>query len=212
MIPASNSISIIARAGVRRAFSVVEMLIALTISSLLLTACLVALDSSFKSYETTTESASTHVVSRLVMHRMLAMIRQGTEFGPYPLGVLVPTMVDSDYIEFVSFEDDTTGVRQVTRLSKAADTANTGMFVLNYQRQDFTNGTLTNQFNYPIIRNLKDAKFTLEYDIGPRLRRATIDMTVQPEDAGVNAVHVTSGMNADVLRLVASTSPRRLDE
>lgn len=198
--------------NIRRAFSVVEMLIALTISSLLLTACLVALDSSFKSYEATTESASTHVVSRLVMHRMLGMIRQGTEFGPYPLGVLVPTRVDSDYIEFVSLEDEDNGIRQVTRLSKAADTANSGMFVLNYQRQDFTNGTMTNQFNYPLVRNLKDAKFTLEYDIGPRLLRATIDMTIKPDDAGNNPTAIAGGLSAEVLRLVASTSPRRLDQ
>jgi prepilin-type N-terminal cleavage/methylation domain-containing protein len=196
----------------RRAFSVVEMLIALMISSLLLTACLVALDSSFKSYQTTTESASTHVVSRLVMHRMLGMIRQGTEFGPYPLGVLVPTRVDSDYIEFVSLEDDTTGVRQVTKLAKVADTTIPGMFMLTYQRQDFTNGTLTNQFNHPLVRNLKDVKFTLEYDIGPRLRRATIDMTIKPDDVKDNASSIAGGMTGDVLRLVASTSPRRLDE
>src|SRR5262249_54498554 len=52
---------------IRRGFSMVEMLIALTISSLLLTACLVALDTMFKFYETTSEEASTHVVSRLVM-------------------------------------------------------------------------------------------------------------------------------------------------
>lgn len=200
------------RAAVRRGFSIVEMLIALMISSLLLTACLVALDSSFKSYESTTDSASTHVVSRLVMHRMLGMIRQGEEFGPYPLGVLNPTRIDSDYIEFVSSQDDATGVRQVTRLSKAADTAHPGLFVLNYQRQDFVNGTMTNQFNYPMVRNLRDAKFTLEYDIGPRLMQATIDLTIQPEDGASDPTHIHGGMHGETLRLVASTSPRRLDE
>ena len=45
------------RAAVGRGFSVIEMLIALTISSMLLTACLVALDGSFKAYEVTTDSA-----------------------------------------------------------------------------------------------------------------------------------------------------------
>ncbi len=196
----------------RRAFSVIELLIALMISSMLLTACLVALDSSFKSYEQTTESASTHVVSRLVMHRMLGMIRQGEEFGPYPLGVLSPTLIDSDYIEFVSFQDESTGQRQVTRLSKVADANISGMFVLNYQRQDFVNGTLENQFNYPLVRNLRDAKFSLEYDIGPRLLQATIDLTIQPEDGSTDPTHIHGGIGGDVLRLIASTSPRRLDE
>jgi prepilin-type N-terminal cleavage/methylation domain-containing protein len=200
------------RTTLRRGFSVVELLIALMISSLLLTACLVALDRSFKSYEQTTESASTHVVSRLVMHRMLGMIRQGEEFGPYPLGVLHPTIIDSDYVEFVSFQDDDTGERQVTRLSKVADPSLPGMFVLNYQRQDFVNGTLQAQFNHPLVRNVRDVKFSLEYDIGPRLRQATIDMTIQPDDAGNDPTHINGGMNGDVLRLIASTTPRRLDE
>ncbi|HZW10885.1 MAG TPA: prepilin-type N-terminal cleavage/methylation domain-containing protein [Phycisphaerales bacterium] len=65
------------RGGAARAFSVVELLVALTISSLLLTATLVALDASFKSYKVTTESASSHVVARMVMHRMTTMIRTG---------------------------------------------------------------------------------------------------------------------------------------
>lgn len=196
----------------RRGFSVIEMLIALMISSLLLTACLVALDSSFKSYEQTTESASTHVVSRLVMHRMLSMIRQGEEFGPYPLGVLTPTKIDTDYIEFVSFQDADTGERQVTRLSKVADASIPNMFVLNYQRQDFRNGTMEAQFNHPLVRNLRDVKFTLEYDIGPRLLQATIDLTIQPDDSTTDPTNINGGMNGDVLRLIASTSPRRLDE
>lgn len=197
---------------VRRGFSVVELLIALMISSMLLTACLVALDSSFKSYEATTDSASTHVVSRLVMHRMLGMIRQGEEFGPYPIGVLVPTRVDTDYIEFVSLDDESSGTRQVTKLAKTADTAHPGNYLLSYQRQDFVNGALTNQFNYPLIRNLKDAKFTLEYDIGPKLRRATIDLTIRPADNQDNEAHIKGGMTGEVLRLIASTTPRRLDD
>jgi hypothetical protein len=190
----------------------VEMLIALTISSLLLTACLVALDSSFKSYEATTESASTHVVSRLVMHRLMAMIRQGEEFGPYPLGVVTPTKIESAYLEFVSLNDTATGQRQVTRMEKVEDTNNPGTYVLQYKRWDYTNGTLTNSFSHPMIRNLKDAKFTLEYDIGPRLLRATVDMTIQPDDVRTNVTALASDLQTPVLRLVASASPRKLEE
>lgn len=211
-IPGSGRFPRGVRSAARRGFSMIELLIALLISSLLLTACLVALDSSFKSYQATTDSASTHVVSRLVMHRMLGMIRQGEEFGPYPLDVLTPTRVDSDYVEFVSLDDPTTGARQVTKLAKAADPSLAGSFQLTYQRQDFSNGTMTGQVNYVLVRNLRDAKFTLEYDIGPRLRRATIDLTIQPESGVINAAHIHGGMSGEVLRLIASTSPRRLDE
>src|SRR5687767_4914529 len=68
----------------RRGFNLVEMLIALSITSALLTATLVALNASFMAYQTTTEEASTHVISRLVMHRMLTMIRTGQDFEPMP--------------------------------------------------------------------------------------------------------------------------------
>jgi prepilin-type N-terminal cleavage/methylation domain-containing protein len=196
----------------RRAFSIVELLIALTISSMLLSACLVALDSTFKSYTHTTNAASTHVVSRLVMSRVMSMIRQGKEFGPYPAGVIVPTQIESDFLEFVSLEDDSTGERQVTRLEKIADTANTGSFVLQYTRRDYLNSTLIREFSHPLIRNLKDATFTLEYDVGPRLLQATVDLAVKPDDAQVAAATaIHSDLPNPVLRLIASTSPRKLD-
>ncbi|MFN0132201.1 MAG: type II secretion system protein J [Phycisphaerales bacterium] len=195
----------------RRGFSMVEMLIALTVSSLLMTACLVALDRSFKVYEATTESASTHVVSRLVMHRVLGMIRQGEEFGPYPVGVLVPTKLDSNYVEFVSLDDAATGQRQVTRLERVPTAVGATTYQLQFTRTDFVNGTQTAQFSYPLIRNLRDAKFTLEYDIGPVLRRATVDLTIQPDDASTNVTAISTSLPGQVLRLIASTTPRRLD-
>jgi len=202
----------IANRFLRRGFSMVEMLIALTISSLLLTACLVALDTSFKSYQATTDAASTHVVSRLVMHRILAMVRQGSEFGPYPLGVVTPTRIDSDYIEFVSVDDAATGQRQVTRLEKIADPQATNTFQLQYTRWDYLNGAQTNTFTYPLIRNLKDARFTLEYDIGPKLLRATIDLAIKPDDVSTGVTNIRTELQSPVLRLVASATPRKLDE
>lgn len=194
-----------------RGFSIVELMIALSISAILLTACLVALDSSFKSYESTTESASTHVVSRMVMHRALAMIRSGEEFGPYPVGVLNPTQINSEFVEFVSFRDDALGQRQVTRLERVPDpAAGANMFQLVFKRWDYVNGAQVSFVEYPLIRNLLAANFTLEYDLGPRLRRATIDLTIRPDDE--QAVAIASDVEAPVLRLVASTSPRRLDD
>jgi hypothetical protein len=198
-------------AAARRAFSMVELMIAFTISTLMLAACLVALDSTFKSYEHTTESASTHVVSRLVMTRVMAMIRQGEEFGPYPMGVLVPTSVESTYMEFVSLNDAATGERQVTRIEKVADPNQSGSFMLSYKRWDYLNGTQIASFDFPLIKNLKEARFTLEYDVGPTLRRATVDLTVQPEDVRTNATAIAQDLHVPVLRLIASTSPRRLD-
>jgi len=106
------------RSSQHRGFSMVEMLIALTISAVLMTATLGALDASFQQYKSTTESASTHVVSRIAMHRMLSMIRTGVEFGPFPADVYSPSQnpVVSDYIEFVSERDLSTGRNRITRI------------------------------------------------------------------------------------------------
>ncbi len=198
----------------RAGFSMIELLIALSISSMLLSACLVALDASFKSYEITTESASTHVVSRMVMYRSLAMIRSGEEFGPYPMGVLTPTKITSDYIEFVTAKDDGTGYKQITRLEKVPDGAvGLGLYQLMYKRWEFVNGVPIpgSYVEYPLIRNLRAAQFTLEYDRGPVLRRATVDLTVKPDDNDTGDIQIASDLEAPVIRLIASTSPRRLD-
>lgn len=196
---------------VRRAFSMVELLIALMISSMLLSACLVALDNSFKSYESTTESAATHVVGRLVMHRMLSMIRQGEEFGPYPYSVIEPTKIETNYVEFVSYQNEATGERQVTRLERIDDPANPGMYILQYQRWDYVNLTQVANASHPLLRNVVDARFTLEYGRGPRLRQATVDISIRPEDAHTNVTAIHTTLAEPVVRLIASTSPRRLD-
>ena len=48
--------------------------------------------------------------------------------------------------------------------------------------------------------------FTLEYEKGTQLYRATIDLTLVPDD---NMSLELEGNNTDVLRLVASAIPRR---
>ena len=87
------------RHSIRRGFNLVELLIALAITAALLSAVMVALNASFVAYQTTTEVASTHTISRLIMNRMLTMIRTGSEFGPYPVNPL-ESIVTSDFIQF----------------------------------------------------------------------------------------------------------------
>ncbi len=69
----------------RRGFNLVEMLIALAITASLLSATMVALDASFMAYQSTTEQASTNVIARLVMNRIMACTRIAQESGPYPV-------------------------------------------------------------------------------------------------------------------------------
>lgn len=194
----------------RRGFSVVELLIALAISGMLLSACLVALDSTFKSYESTTDAASTHVVSRLVMSRITTMIRTGKDFGPYPIGIVRPTRLTQQVIEFVSLDDQAAGRRQVTRLESADDPAmGDGMRKLLYKRWDYEDGAQVGYIEYPLVRNLLAASFTMEFDVGPRLRRATVDLTIKPDDSQASVI--SSDLEAPTLRLISTTVPRRLD-
>lgn len=196
-----------------RGFSLIEMMVALAISAALLTASLAALDTSFKSYQQTSETASTHVVTRIVTHRILTMIRTGHEFAPYPIDVLdlAQNPMFTNTIEFVSVENEATNFREITRIFAELDPdAGDGSQRLMLTLDEFTEGVLTASETRVLLRGVLDATFTLEYDIGPRLRRATIDLTVQASDIG------GAGLNANwdtpTLRLVASASPRRLQD
>jgi prepilin-type N-terminal cleavage/methylation domain-containing protein len=200
----------------RRGFSLIEVLISLTITATLLTAALTAFDASFRSYKGTTESASTHVVSRMVVNRAMAMIRNGAEFGPFPTDVFdaAQNPLVTREIEFTSFYDPATGRKQITKLEAptpvdAGGNPIPGPRTLWYVLTDFNGATQVSQERRPLLTGVTDLAFTLEYDVGPRLRRATLDISVQPndfQDAKINA-----DLPGETIRFVSSVNPRRLD-
>ena len=198
----------------RRGFSMVELLLALAIVSMVLTSAMVALDAAFKGYRATTDTASTHVVSRLVMNRMIAMIRNGTEFGPFPSDVLDPVQnpMDSSFIEFVSFEDEDTDTRQVTRIEfrEAGDGEDYG--ALWFMLYTFESGVQQGEpVEARMIPNVEAASFELEYQVGPKLARATIDLLIRPnDDLDPIGVESRNENNNEPIRLVGSATPRRL--
>lgn len=199
------------RNAARRGFSMIELLVALAITGTLLAATLQALDTSFKAYKSTTESASTNVVSRIVMSRLMAMIRTGTEFGPYPVDPLDLTQnpVVSDAIEFQLSYDSVNDIRRIVRIEvrEQAD-ANLGPFELWYVEVTLTNGSENAREERPMITGVQEARFTLEYDVGPRLRRATVDLTIRPND--FQDARMVSNYEVPPIRLISSVSPRRL--
>ncbi len=195
-----------ARAG----FSLAEVLIALAITGTLLTATLGALDASFKSYKVTTESASTNVISRMVIQRLMSMIRNGVEFGPYPVDVLdsAQNPLTTESIEFVTFDDGYT--RKVVLIdSRATDDKSLGPNQLWYTQTTFVNGTISVQEARPLLSGVAQVRFVLEYDVGPRLARATCDLTIKPND--YQDASFGSDMTAPMIRLVSTVAPRRLD-
>jgi hypothetical protein len=187
----------------------IEVLISLTITATLLTATMAALNTSFKSYQVTSEGASTNVVARIVMQRVTAMIRTGDSFGPYPVNPILTPELESDYIEFVSFREPSSGTERITRLEKRDGDAETGPFELWYVLSTFVNGEYQGEDEAPLLVGLNDVIFTMEYDVGPRLKRATVDLIIQPDD--MQDLAVGSKLEAPTIRLVASASPRMDD-
>ncbi len=188
----------------RRAFSLVEVLVALVITGTLLTATLAALDTSFKSYKVTTEGASTNVVSRMVMHRMMTMIRTGEEFGPYPVDVLdsAQNPVNSTFIEFQTFFDESSATQEIVRLERReASSGANGPYELWYVHTTLVSGSVTATEERPLLTGVQNILFTLEYDVGPRLVRATVDLTVKPND--FQDASFKSDLEAPSIRLVS---------
>lgn len=197
----------------RGGFSLVEVLISLAITGTLLTAALAALDASFKSYKHVTEGASTHVVSRMVINRVMAMIRTGAEFGPFPLDVLdtATNPVRSTFVEFATKEDTAAGTKQIVRIERRdAAVAADGPYELWYIQKDYSAGVLTATNERPLVVGCTEVLFVLEYDVGPRLRRATVDLTIRPND--YQDAKFGGQLETPTIRLVSSVSPRRLVE
>jgi prepilin-type N-terminal cleavage/methylation domain-containing protein len=197
-----------------RGFSIIELLLAVAIVSLVLTSALVALDASFRGYKSTTDSASTHVVSRLVIHRLTAMIRNGAEFGPFPQDVLdqAQNPIQTPFVEFLSREDEDTGNREVTRVEfrEAADAEEFGSLWFMLFRFDAGGAAIGQPVEHLLLPNVENGVFTLEYDVGPRLSRATVDLLIRPND-DLDATSVDSRVETAPIRLVGSATPRRLE-
>ena len=188
-----------------RAFSLVEMLIALAISGALLAATLVALQTSFRAYQVTTDQASTHAVGRLVLHRMTAMIRSGQDFRPLPSDIR-ERFVSSDYIEF--YHPDTGNLITVNWNSL------TGQLLYSID-----NGSPVVLLEGVVARTEEDGTpimpFYLEWEPGRRVYRITIDLMVIPDDSistsadayiAQDPENVSSGFKP--IRLVGSAMPR----
>lgn len=178
-----------------RGFSLVEVLIALAITSTLLTATLVALDASVRAYQSTIEEVSSNSIGRLVLNRLLTMIRTGTEFGPYPTDPRVST-IQSDSIEFRTQSGQIVRVlwdRSEERLTYSVD-GGTPVELLD--------GVVGTQDE---LGNLL-APFTLVYTDSRQLYRASIDLTIEPDDI------IDLGLEGDrennQLRLIGSAMPR----
>ena len=180
----------------RRGFSLIEMLVALGICSALLTATLVSLHASFRAYQSTTEQASTHVIGRVVMHRVMALVRNGVGFGPLPEDPRETSLATDE----MTFLDDLD--REITlRLDRQSR-------VLYMKVDEAAEQVLLEGVRGPVDEDgTQFGAFQLEYENGTKLIRASFDLTVAADD---NAQLSIEGNDVVPIRLVGSTAPRRL--
>ena len=201
MSPTTGSSTPPRRPDARRGFNLIEMMIALAITATLLVSVMVALHASFMAYQSTTEVASTHTIGRLVMHRMLALIRTGQEFGPFPNNPQ-DSIVASNEIEFLTPDGDYIRLEWFETADADHLLPLTLYVVIN-------NGTPQPLLEGVVVQldgaGLPVAPFTLQYEFGRQLHRATIDITIIPDD---NMSVATDGDNTQAIRLVASAMPR----
>ncbi len=185
----------------RRGFNLIEMLIALAITAALLSATMVALDASFMAYQTTTEVASTHTISRLVMMRMMTLIRTGQDFGPNPSNPQ-DSIVESTEIEFLTPAGQYVRIEWFELPDANHPVGNALYVVVDAQQPQLL---MEGVFLVPDGAGGTVAPFTLEWEVGRKLYRATIDITIVPDD---NMSVQLDGDNVQEIRLVATAMPR----
>lgn len=181
------------------------MLMSLAITAVLLTAAMVAIDASFKSYATAAEMAGTQASSRLVVHRLIKLIRTSTAHGPLmpdpnanPPITIDGNTVSSWYIELL----DPQG--QFVRIEYRKATEEIWAII-----SDADGNTTLEQ---PLLAGVTEATFFThrrrDRDNVWVLERGSVDFTVVP---GRDATLALENGNNTPLRVVASTMPRKLD-
>lgn len=183
--------------------SLVELLVALTISIMLLTATMVAIDASFKAYAASAEQASAQSTTRIATSRLLTLLRNSTAQGPLvPDGSATPPVtlsgdtITSNYIEL---QDQYGNIVRMEYRSSPQE-----LWVIKTTPA----GVKTSQ---PIVGGVTACTFSCvrrQDDNGLWvLSRGTMDLTVMP---GADATLGLEAKRAQAIRVIGSTMPRKL--
>ncbi|MFA9480093.1 prepilin-type N-terminal cleavage/methylation domain-containing protein [Phycisphaerales bacterium AB-hyl4] len=195
-----------------KAFSLVEMLIALAITAMLLTATMVAIDVSFRAYAAAAESAGTQTATRLVTHRLLTLVRTSTAHGP----TLPDTSSEPPVVYFVRDNGQVDPSILVTNYIELFDTQGRRIRI-EYQEEDkqlllTTNYGGSNANTQPLLGGVTQCKFYAHRRQDNEgvwvLERASMDITVEPDRDSTLAIESSQ---TQPVRYVASTMPRKLE-
>ncbi|MBG83853.1 MAG: hypothetical protein CMJ40_04815 [Phycisphaerae bacterium] len=177
----------------RTGFSVPELMIALLISAMLLLATMIALGASFHAFQSTTRTVSTTVSGRIIIERIQAMVRSGTDFGPLPASPL-DSVVASNAIEI--------------------DMGDNHWITLRWDESTAALMWEDGPDSWPLLEGVTQIPpgadspvppFTLEFKDGRWLHRAFIDLVVEHDDAQDIQVEADE---ISPLRLIGSAMPR----
>lgn len=176
----------------RRGFSLVELLISLLLAAMLMTAVMVALDSGFRAYRASAEQVSTNVQGRIIIERVQALVRAGTDFGPLPAGPADQT-IETSSLDIQMPEGDWVTLAWDAGTSELTWTGAEGTFALleGVTQTLEAGGTMQ--------------PFRLEYHDGRWLINATVDLVVEPET--VEGLDL-EGDGTPPLRFTGSARPR----
>lgn len=177
-------------------FTLIELLIALAITASLLSAMLLALHAAFRGYQASVEQSSTHITARVASQRILALVRTGSTFGPLPADPRDATLRTDEFD--VAAEGGAT-------LSFRLDRGERTLFV---RAGDGPERTLLSGVDGPVdAAGAAVGAFTLEFEKGTKLTRASFDFTVAGDPEAQLAIE---GDEVTPLRVIGSASPRRL--
>lgn len=202
-----------------RGFTLLELLIGLAISALIATAMAAAVHASFHAYATTAESASAQTSTRLVMQRLLATIRKSTLHDAYdpdqPSLTLVAPGDAAHPLHTVGMEmlqPDGASIRIWWAANEESGDADLGDLW-------YDQSTWTSQEPILMLRHVRCQRtgadepyiFTLaarQTDLGLVLSRATVDLTVEPDEQALTGME-SAGAATGAVRLVGSAMPRK---
>ena len=187
-----------------RGLSILELLLALAITAVLLTATAAAIAASFRAYGDAVEQAGAQVATRMVTQRLLGLIRGSTAHGP-----LEP---DADADPPITLDGDTITSSHIELIDPQGRVLRCEYRAADEELWLIMNAGETDEQAQPLIAGVTAASFTLRRWLNDddlwELERATIDLTVQPDE---DATLALENGPAQAIRVIASTKPRKLE-
>ncbi|MDP7009387.1 MAG: type II secretion system protein [Phycisphaerales bacterium] len=174
----------------RRGFTLVEVIIALAIASLLLSGLFASLQGSIQAYRASAAEGVNSLTARLLVERIALLVRTGVDFGPLPT-VATENEVESNVLEITTQEGQDIEIEWHSASNELTMTVDgTSSTVLGGVVQTTGGSSIT--------------PFLLQFEHGTTLQRVTINLAVVPDPE-----HATAMDGGDqTLRFTTSVMPR----